>query len=239
MIDARGSELDTILRELFPLAGKRSMKGVKPYDLPKLESVESSIPRGTMSPGVYIGPDGLPVAGQPPPKMEVQLGDQAMMMLRTLFNSQMQHSAPPAHQAPPLNSNQIDIFSATAISIVGGGYGAGAFTTLASYTVPDSYNAVIMYAGQWAEFPAAYQGMQWRIRVDAKAHKNYPSIQQQLFQYAPPGGVIFIPLRSAQTVDIQAASLSATTYNAYGRLMGWEWPTIWLENESLKGNTVG
>src|SRR5258706_15503922 len=113
MIDARGSELDSILRELFPLAGKRSMKGVKPYDLPKLSDVGGEIPRGAIQGQITIGPDGLPIAGPPPQKVEVQLGDQAMVMLRTLFNSQMQHSAPPAHQAPPLNSNQIDIFSTT------------------------------------------------------------------------------------------------------------------------------
>lgn len=239
MIDARGSELDSVLRELFPLAGKRNMKGVKPYSLPALPSVESAIPRGAMSPGVTIGPDGLPVQGPPPAPVEVRLGDQAMIMLRTLLNRQMQHAAPPAHQAPPLNAEQIDIFSKTPVSVPGGGYGAGPFTTLATYTVPDSYNAVIVAAGQLAEFPAAYQGMQWRIRVDAKAHKNYSDIENQLFQYSPPGTVIFIPLRSAQTVDIQAGSLSTTTYNAWGRLMGWQWPTIYLEGESLQGNTVG
>lgn len=226
MIEPGDSELDLILRDLFPKAGSKP----KPRTAP---------PRGRLvPPGAHLPPYHGESIGPEVPAPDAGPQDPIGRLVEFLRNNLI-HAEPPAHQAPIDPAEQIDIFPTAAVSIPGGGYGGGSFTTVITYNVPDNLQAVFTMAGQAAESAAAYQDIQWRIRIDQKAHKNYSNIRLQLFRLAPPGTVIYIPVSGGQTIDIQAASLSATTYNVWARLMGWQWPTKYLEGESALGNLVG
>lgn len=225
MIEQGDSELDLVLRDIFPYAAPKvsRVRAGAPMSRPRLPALP---PRAEAAPGPREILESEPEAYVPE-------------YIRRYIEGTMFHAQPPSHQAPIRPAKQIDLYPTTAVALAGGAYGGGAQTTIVTYTVPEGWDAVITYAGQAAESAAAYQDIQWRIRIDSKAHENYSNIRTQLFQMAPPGTTIYVPVRGGQTVDFQGASLSVTTYNVWARLMGWMWPSKFTEGESALGNTVG
>ena len=233
MIDQGDSELDSVLRDLFPLAGSKGQGGRARVRLPGVKT-HGSGPRGGGS-----GGGGGATPAPEIPETAISLGDQPIEAVRRLLSNLMLHSAAPPHNAPPFMSEPLDIFPTAAVSMPGGGYGAGAVTDIISYTVPENFKAVFIYAGQLAESAAAYQDIQWQIAIDDKGYRTYSNIRSQLFQQAPTGTTIFIPVRGGQTIKMKGNSLSSTSYNVWARLQGWQWPTRYDEGESASGSMVG
>lgn len=237
MIEQGDSEIDAILSDVFPLAGAKHQDGKGRVHLPGVRVPSGGTAGGGGEAGARAGSgSGAPAEAVETP---ILLHGQPIEALRKLYSKTQLHVQQPPHQACIVPAEPIDVFPTAAVAIAGGGYGAGSFNTVVNYTVPEGFSAVINFAGQQAESAAAYQDMQWGIRVDAKGFVNYGNMRSQLFQLAPPGTLIYIPLRGGQTIDIQAASLSARSYNVWARLMGWQWPTRYTEGESALGNTVG
>ena len=122
------------------------------------------------------------------------------------------------------------------VTIPGGAYGPGVFTTVVCHVVPaNRFRAVITRIGQAAESAAAFSDLAWRITVNGQPLPPWDDIRIQLWRMVPPteveGG---ISLLGADEICIEARSLSATDHTVSAQLLGWE-----FEVRSEMGNVVG
>lgn len=258
-VERGDSELDRVLHQQFPKAGAKKPGGSKlpPGRRPGLGDDNQN---QTMKPGfAYIGgpqPQQGGMAGQvaaaasnamvpktgcPDWLQNKQCMDLISRMLEETFHNFQMTSRLPSHINMPFRAYTLDEWTMTTTSIPSGSYSApGPWTTVVNFVIPATNRGAIVAAGQGVDVINAWNFLEWRIVLGGIPHYKYQGIRMQIWEFCPVSPLYFsINLDPGIRAQMQVRNWSPTTsYNAWGRLVGWYYPVRSEDGGSIRSTLV-
>jgi hypothetical protein len=259
-VERGDNELDRVLHQQFPKAGGpgggKTPPGKRPGGLKGFgdeNSVQSMKPGFAYSGGVQPQQGGMAgqtaaaaanaMAGKPgcPDWMNKACLDILSRMLEETFHNFQMTARRPSHIDMPFRAYTLDEWTRETTSVPNGSYAnPGPWTTIVTFVIPNLNRGAVVAAGQGVDVVNAWNYLEWRIVLNGLPHYKYNSVRMQLWELCPVSPLYFsINLEPGVLAQMQVRNWSPTTsYNAWGRLVGWYYPVRSEDGGSIRSTLV-